>query len=120
MNSTERLFALKVSLIMSVRMLGLFMLFPVMSVYAGDYESSTPFLIGMAIGIYYTKIGSHIAAINRSKFIIENYPNSSSIPDTLDLMAYNYDQINATKLASDIRIVLSSSYPNYSKNYSID
>jgi len=52
MNSTERLFALKVSLIMSVRMLGLFMLFPVMSVYAADYDGSTPFLIGMAIGIY--------------------------------------------------------------------
>ena len=52
MNSTERLFALKVSLIMSVRMLGLFMLFPVMSVYANDYNSSTPFLIGMAIGVY--------------------------------------------------------------------
>ena len=52
MNPVERLFALKVSLIMSVRMLGLFMLFPVMSVYAGDYDSSTPFLIGMAIGIY--------------------------------------------------------------------
>ena len=52
MNSTERLFALKVSLIMSVRMLGLFMLFPVMSVYAGDYDRSSPFLIGMAIGIY--------------------------------------------------------------------
>jgi MFS family permease len=52
MNASERLFALKVSLIMSVRMLGLFMLFPVMSVYAGDYDSSTPFLIGMAIGIY--------------------------------------------------------------------
>ncbi len=52
MNSTERLFALKVSLIMSVRMLGLFMLFPVMSVYAADYDGSTPFLIGIAIGIY--------------------------------------------------------------------
>ncbi len=52
MNSTERLFALKVSLIMSVRMLGLFMLFPVMSVYAADYDGSTPFLIGMAIGVY--------------------------------------------------------------------
>jgi len=72
------------------------------------------------VAIYYTKIGSYIAAINRSKFIIENYPNSSSIPDGLDLMAYNYDQINASKLASDIRVVLSSSYPNYSKNYSID
>jgi len=72
------------------------------------------------VAIYYTKIGSHIAAINRLKFIIENYPNSSSIPDGLDLMAYNYDEINAPKLAGDIRIVLSSSYPNYSKNYSID
>ena len=52
MNSAERLFALKISLVMAVRMLGLFMLFPVMSVYASDYEGATPFLIGMAIGIY--------------------------------------------------------------------
>jgi MFS family permease len=52
MGATERLIAFKVSLIMSVRMLGLFMLFPVMSVYASGYENSTPFLIGMAIGIY--------------------------------------------------------------------
>jgi len=33
-------------------MLGLFMLFPVMSVYAVDYDNSTPFLVGVAIGIY--------------------------------------------------------------------
>jgi len=72
------------------------------------------------VAIYYTKIESHIAALNRSKFIIENYPNSSSIPDSLDLMAYNYEKINAVDLAIDIRKVLSSSYPNYSKNYSID
>ena len=52
MNSAERLFALKISLVMAVRMLGLFMLFPVMSVYADGYENATPFLIGMAIGIY--------------------------------------------------------------------
>ena len=52
MNSLERIFALKVSLVMSVRMLGLFMLFPVMSVYASEYDNSTPFLVGMAIGIY--------------------------------------------------------------------
>ena len=52
MSSAERFFALKISLVMAIRMLGLFMLFPVMSVYAGDYESATPFLIGIAIGIY--------------------------------------------------------------------
>jgi MFS family permease len=52
MDSSERFFAFKVSLIMAVRMLGLFMLFPVMSVYANQYTNSTPFLIGLAIGIY--------------------------------------------------------------------
>ena len=52
MNSLERIFALKISLDMSVRMLGLFMLFPVMSIYAAEYDNSTPFLIGMAIGVY--------------------------------------------------------------------
>ena len=52
MNAFERFFALKISLIMSVRMFGLFMLFPVMSVYAAEYENSSPLLIGMAIGIY--------------------------------------------------------------------
>jgi len=71
------------------------------------------------VAIYYTEIGSHIAAINRSKFIIENYPNSSSIPDSLHLMSYNYDEISAIDLAIDVRQVLVSSYPNYSPNYSI-
>ena len=52
MNSKERLFALRISLVMAVRMLGLFMLFPVMSIYAADYDNSSPFLIGMAIGMY--------------------------------------------------------------------
>ena len=52
MNSKERLFALKVSLVMATRMLGLFMLFPVMSVYAGGYSNTTPLLIGLAIGVY--------------------------------------------------------------------
>ena len=52
MNTSERIFALKISLVMSVRMLGLFMLFPVMSVYASEYDNSTPFLVGMAIGAY--------------------------------------------------------------------
>ncbi len=71
------------------------------------------------VAIYYTNIGSNIAAINRSKFIIENYPNSSSIPDSLHLMAYNYDEISAFKLANDTRKVLSASYPDYVQTYSI-
>ena len=34
------------------RMLGLFMLLPVLSLYAAEYEFSTPVLVGMALGIY--------------------------------------------------------------------
>ena len=48
MNSTERLLTFKVSLIMGVRMLGLFMLFPVMSVYASAS------MRGLAMGIFST------------------------------------------------------------------
>ena len=35
-----------------VRMLGLFMLLPVMSVYARDFPEASPFLIGLSLGIY--------------------------------------------------------------------
>ena len=72
------------------------------------------------IALYYTSNGSHIAAINRSKYIIENYPNSPSVADGLHLMAYNYDAINAEELANDARTVLNLNYPNYSPNYKID
>ena len=72
------------------------------------------------VALYYTSNGSQIAAINRSKYIIENYPNSPSIPDALHLMAYNYEVIRADNLAQDARTILSASYPNYSPNYILD
>ena len=72
------------------------------------------------VALYYTSNGSYIAAINRSKYIIEHYPNSPSVADGLHLMAHNYDTINAEELAQDARTVLYASYPNYSPNYKLD
>jgi len=72
------------------------------------------------IALYYTNNGSHIAAINRSKYIIEHYPNSPIVADGLHLIAHNYDAINAEELAEDARTVLYTSYPQYSPNYKID
>ena len=72
------------------------------------------------IALYYTNNGSHIAAINRSKYIIEHYPNSPSVADGLHLMAYNYNVINAEELANDARTVLNLNYPNYSPKYKIE
>ena len=72
------------------------------------------------VALYYTNNGSHIAAINRSKYIIEHYPNSPVVADGLHLIAHNYDAINAEELAEDARTVLYASYPDYSPNYKIN
>ena len=71
------------------------------------------------VALYYTDINSNIAAINRCKYVIENYPNSAPIPDALHLMSYNYDIIGADELAADVREVLDSSFPSYSPSYSL-
>ncbi|MBX2881495.1 MAG: MFS transporter [Granulosicoccus sp.] len=48
----ERRAALSLSLIYGVRMLGLFIILPVFTLLAADYEGSTPVLIGLGLGIY--------------------------------------------------------------------
>jgi MFS family permease len=52
MTSTERRAVGSLAAIMSLRLLGLFMILPVFSLYARDLAGSTPFLIGMAMGVY--------------------------------------------------------------------
>ena len=52
MPHNERSAIFSLSLIMAFRMLGLFMILPVFSVYAAKLPGSTSFLIGMALGIY--------------------------------------------------------------------
>lgn len=72
------------------------------------------------VAIYYTKRMANIAAINRTKFIIEKYPNTPSVPAALHLIAYNYDIIKAKTLAKDVRRVLKKSYPLYEPHYTLD
>ena len=72
------------------------------------------------VAIFYTKKGANIAAINRSKYIIEKYPNTPSVPAALHLMAHNYDVISANILAKDARRVLKKSYPLYTPHYSLE
>jgi outer membrane protein assembly factor BamD len=72
------------------------------------------------VAIFYTKKGANIAAINRSKYIIEKYPNTPSVPAALHLMAHNYDVISADILAKDSRRVLKKSYPLYTPHYSLE
>lgn len=52
MNSVEKRAILGVGGIFALRMIGLFMIVPVFSVYGSNYAHATPFLIGLAVGIY--------------------------------------------------------------------
>ncbi|MCL6270071.1 MFS transporter [Sansalvadorimonas sp. 2012CJ34-2] len=52
MNSLEVRAASSLSLVFALRMLGLFMLLPVLAVYADELRGATPALIGLAIGAY--------------------------------------------------------------------
>jgi MFS family permease len=52
MLKTEKRAAFSLSLVYAFRMLGLFMILPVFSLYADKFTSTTPLLTGLAIGIY--------------------------------------------------------------------
>jgi MFS family permease len=52
MTPIERTAALSLSSIFVARMLGLFMVLPLLSLYAGQLHGSTPLLIGLAVGVY--------------------------------------------------------------------
>ena len=52
MTPTERRAAFSLAGIFSTRMLGLFMILPVFALYTEHLEGATPFLVGLAIGIY--------------------------------------------------------------------
>jgi len=52
MTRTERMAVISLSSIMSLRMVGLFMVIPVFTLYASTLSGATPTLIGIAVGIY--------------------------------------------------------------------
>ncbi|MCB1668623.1 MAG: MFS transporter [Pseudomonadales bacterium] len=52
MTPLERKSLLGLSTLYAFRMLGLFMVLPVLALYAGDYSGSTTLLIGLTLGIY--------------------------------------------------------------------
>ena len=56
LSKSELRATLVVSLIFSMRLLGLFILLPVFSLYASEYNHSSAFLAGVAIAVSYTHL----------------------------------------------------------------
>jgi outer membrane protein assembly factor BamD len=61
---------------------------------------------------YYLRRGADIAAVNRAKVVLTQYPNTPSIQDALLILVQGYDALGMNKLRDDARRVLNLNFPN--------
>lgn len=62
---------------------------------------------------FYMRRGAYVAALNRGRYVVENFDTSPSVPDALVLMAEAYTELNMTDLRADTITVLKHNYPNH-------
>ena len=62
---------------------------------------------------YYMRRGAFIAAVNRARYVIENYPRTPSVPDALIVMAKSYKVLEMNDLSEDTLRILEMNYPNH-------
>jgi outer membrane protein assembly factor BamD len=58
------------------------------------------------VGEYYARRRAYVAALNRARFVIENYPGAPATVEALQLMARAYERLEMPELAADTRRVL--------------
>lgn len=67
-----------------------------------DYE--------IAVGEYYERRKAWVAALNRARYVIDNYPGAPATIEALQMMARAYDNLDMPELAADTRHVLEFNY----------
>ena len=65
------------------------------------------------VGRYYIKRGAYLAAVNRGRNVVENYPKTSAVPNALAVMLVGYTMLNMDALANDTRRVIELNYPEH-------
>jgi outer membrane protein assembly factor BamD len=60
---------------------------------------------------YYFKRGAYVAAANRGKYVVENYPQAPALEEALYLMAMSYDRLELADLRDDALRVLKLNFP---------
>lgn len=61
---------------------------------------------------FYLKRGAYVAAVNRCKFAIENYPRAPAVEDALGIQAKAYKLMGLAELSNDTVRVLRMNFPN--------
>lgn len=62
---------------------------------------------------YYIRRGAFLAAVNRGKYVVENYQRTPAVADALAIMVAAYGRLGMADLARDTRSVLELNHPNH-------
>lgn len=65
------------------------------------------------IARYYLRRGAPVAAINRAKYVLENYEQAPETGDALAVMVEAYQRLGEQDLADDTRRVLQANHPDH-------
>jgi outer membrane protein assembly factor BamD len=93
------------------------------SEYVADSEQRMRYLRNVLaknevhVANYYMRRGAFIAAANRARYVIENYPRTPSVPDALVVLAKTYRILEMNDLSDDALRVLELNYPNHPGAY---
>lgn len=66
----------------------------------------------MHVSRYYMNRKAYVAAANRAKYIVEYYPNSTTVEQALVMLVSAYDLMELKELKEDTLRVLGTNYPN--------
>jgi outer membrane protein assembly factor BamD len=87
------------------------------SKYAPDSRLRMQYLLGalakyeIHVARYYLRRGANIAAVNRAKEVLSQYPNSPAIHDALMILVQGYDALGLKELRDDAQRVLDKNFP---------
>jgi outer membrane protein assembly factor BamD len=62
---------------------------------------------------YYFRRGAYLAAVNRGRYVIENYQGSTAMADALAVMAHGYLLLDMPELAQTSIDTLKVNYPDH-------
>lgn len=87
------------------------------SKYAKDATLRMAYLVNtlsqheLHVARYYMKRQAYVAALNRCKYVIENYPQTPAVEEALVIMISAYDLLGMDDLKQDTLRVLKTNYP---------
>lgn len=89
------------------------------SAYAADARKRMLYLRNLLaryeihVANYYFKRGAYLAATNRGRYVLENYPQTPAIPDALAVMVQGYKLLGMPETAEQTLAILRTNYRDH-------